>query len=159
MDEELIAPCGMNCNICSAYLAYKYKVKDKGLKLAYCTGCRPRNKQCAFLKKKCKSGLLLNGQVDYCYECPDFPCERLHNLDQRYVINYGESFIENLQCIKERGINQFLLREEEKWRCPECGDVISCHNGICYDCGLSRLENNAVNIYGKITDRESGRRE
>ena len=73
MKEELIAPCGMNCSICSGYLALLYNVKDKGLKMPYCTGCRPRNKQCAFLKKSCE--LLLTNKVKYCYECQEFPCE------------------------------------------------------------------------------------
>jgi hypothetical protein len=150
MEEILIAPCGMNCNVCASYLAYKYQVKDKGIRLSYCTGCRPRDKQCAFLKKKCRSGLLLTGKVDYCYECPDFPCERLQHLDKRYMANYRTSFIENLEYIRERGISRFLLREKEKWKCPRCGNVISCHNGVCYNCGLSRLADNKANIYGKI---------
>jgi len=107
--------------------------------MPYCAGCRPRNKQCAFLKKKCRTGLLLSGEVKYCYECPDFPCERLSHLGQRYVTNYKINFIGNLKYIKERGISQFLLKEEEKWKCPGCGEVICCHNGICYNCGLNRL--------------------
>ncbi|MFC1995459.1 DUF3795 domain-containing protein [Chloroflexota bacterium] len=51
MNEELIAPCGMNCGICSGYLASKYDIKSKGIKMPYCIGCRPRDKKCAFLKK------------------------------------------------------------------------------------------------------------
>jgi hypothetical protein len=157
MEEILIAPCGMNCNICSSYLAYKNKAKEKGIKLSYCTGCRPRNKQCAFLKKKCLSGLLLAGKVNYCYECPDFPCERLSHLDKRYVINYNESFIKNLEYIREHGISRFLLREQEKWKCPQCGGIVSCHNSICYNCGLNRLADNKANIYGKIKTRDKSK--
>ena len=29
MNEELIAPCGMNCSICGGYLAFKNDVKNK----------------------------------------------------------------------------------------------------------------------------------
>jgi rubrerythrin len=50
------------------------------------------------------------------------------------------SMMENLGYIKERGMNEFLEKEEKKWRCPECGGVISCHNGICYTCGLDKLK-------------------
>jgi hypothetical protein len=46
------------------------------------------------------------------------------------------SMLENLEMIKNQGIDALLAREAEKWRCPECGGVISCHNGICYSCGL-----------------------
>ena len=31
MNEELIAHCGMNCAICSGYLAYRHDVKSKGI--------------------------------------------------------------------------------------------------------------------------------
>jgi hypothetical protein len=41
---------------------------------------------------------------------------------------------------QERGIESFLKAEEAKWRCPDCGGVVSCHNGICFDCGLDRLK-------------------
>jgi hypothetical protein len=140
MDEVLIAPCGMNCGICSGYLALKNDVKSRGVRMTYCTGCRPRNKQCAFLKKRCET--LLNGQVQYCYECESYPCERLRHIDKRYFLSaFRMSMIENLEYIKEHGIEKFLMREEQKWKCPECGGVISCHNGICYSCGLEKLKN------------------
>ena len=47
--------------------------------------------------------------------------------------------VENLECIKAKGIQQLIDAEKEKWRCPECGQVICCHNGICFACGLDRL--------------------
>jgi predicted amidophosphoribosyltransferase len=49
--------------------------------------------------------------------------------------------IENLKYIKENGIRQFLDREKERWKCPACGGTISCHNGICFNCGLELLKN------------------
>ena len=79
MNEELIAPCGMNCGICSGYLAYKHALKSKGVKMPNCIGYRPRDKKCFFLKKRCD--LLLSGQIRYCYECQGFPCDRLRHLD------------------------------------------------------------------------------
>ena len=139
MDKELIAPCGMNCGVCSGYLASKYDVRSKGIRMPYCIGCRARDKKCAFLKKRCN--LLLEGAVQYCYECEDFPCERLQHLDRRYRSNFRMSMLENLEHIKKSGIEGFLLREEEKWKCPECGAVVCCHNGICFNCGLNKLKN------------------
>ena len=47
MDPELIAPCGMNCNLCSGYLAYHNDTKNNGFRTSYCIGCRPRKKNCA----------------------------------------------------------------------------------------------------------------
>ena len=138
MDEVLIAPCGMNCGVCSSYLARHYDLKSQGFMKGYCTGCRPRGKNCAFMKKSCD--LLGNGLVQYCYECEEFPCHRLKGLDKRYRTKYHMSMIDNLQFIKAHGMKKFLEKEEEKWKCPECGGTICCHNGICYSCGLEELK-------------------
>lgn len=140
MDEVLIAPCGMNCGVCSSYLAMKYDLKKKGFGKGYCAGCRPRGKNCAFMKKSCD--LIGEGKIKYCYECGTFPCRRLKSLDERYREKYHMSEIENLIYIRERGVAAFLKKEEEKWRCPTCGGVICCHNGICYSCGLDKLRKN-----------------
>ena len=138
MEEELIAPCGMNCAVCSGYLALINDVKKKGAGIPYCTGCRPRDKQCAFLKKRCE--LLLNGKVKYCYECNDFPCANLVHIDKRYRTSYKMSMIDNLDYIKRNGVGKLLEKEEEKWKCPECGAAICCHNGICFNCGIEKLK-------------------
>jgi hypothetical protein len=138
MKEELIAPCGINCAVCSAYLAMKNDLKKQGIGRMYCAGCRPRGKNCTFMKKNCE--LLGNGLVQFCYECGDFPCRRLKALDKRYRTFYHMSMIENLEFIKKEGIGQFLAKEETKWRCPDCGDVICCHSGVCYSCGIDKLK-------------------
>ena len=144
MRKELIAPCGMNCAVCSGYLALEHDVKAKGIRMPYCKGCRPRDKKCAFLKKKCD--LLLHEEVNFCFECKDFPCESLKHLDKRYSTLFHMSFIENLHFIKEQGITKFLERQREKWECPDCGKVICCHNGICFSCSLEQLKNKK-NLY------------
>jgi hypothetical protein len=138
MEEELVAPCGMNCNVCAAYLAAAHDVKSKGIRTPYCAGCRPRGKTCAYIKRDC--ALLHKNKIRYCYECPTFPCKRLSTLDKRYRTRYRMSEIENLQRIRDEGIASFLKAEEAKWRCPECGGTVCCHNGICYDCGLDKLK-------------------
>ncbi len=116
MDELLITPCGMNCGICSSYLAFRYDVKSRGIRMPYCAGCRPRNKKCAFLKKRC--AILMNGEVKYCFECADFPCENLQALDRRYRTNFRMSMISNLELIKKEGIVRLLESEAERWECP-----------------------------------------
>ena len=138
MQEILIAPCGMNCALCSSYLSMKNDLRKTGIMKTYCAGCRPRGKNCAFMKKSCQ--LLGEGKVQFCFECADFPCRRLKALDKRYTTKYHMSMIENLTCIKENGMANFLRQQEEKWKCPECGAVICCHNGTCYTCGQDKLK-------------------
>jgi hypothetical protein len=137
--QDLIAPCGMNCNLCSGYLALQYDVKSKGIGISYCTGCRQRDKKCAFLKKRCKS--LLNHKVQFCFECQEYPCEKLKAIDTRYKTFFQMSLLENLTDIKEHGMEEFLRSQKEKWHCTTCGGVICCHNGLCYQCDSERLRN------------------
>jgi len=141
MEEKLIAPCGMNCGVCTSYLAMKNDLKKKGFGKKYCAGCLRRGKNCVFMKKNCD--LLGKGLVRFCYECSEYPCRRLKALDVRYRINYHMSMIENLDSIKRDGIEIFLEKEASKWRCSECGSVICCHNGLCYNCQLEKLRQKA----------------
>jgi hypothetical protein len=137
MEETLIAPCGMNCGVCISYLAMKHNLNKQGFSKTYCPGCLPHGKNCAVLKKECD--LLTKGLVRFCYECRAFPCGRLKALDKRYRTTYHMSMVENLEFIRERGMESFLEKEDAKWRCPDCGGTICCHNGLCLNCGLDRL--------------------
>ncbi len=131
---ELIAPCGMNCAICGAYLAWLNKTpKKKGI--IYCEGCRPRNRQCALIKKKCRnSRRMIKGKIEFCYDCDFFPCEKLVHLDTRYRKNYSMSMIENLNEIRDEGLVEFIENQYEKYRCSKCEGLKSVHNGKCYHC-------------------------
>ena len=133
LNKELIAPCGMNCGICSSYLAHKNSIPRKVV--SNCIGCRARDKQCAFLKKKCRDDLkLLKGEIEYCFECNYFPCEYLVKLDKSYRIKFGMSMIDNLNEIKKKGIDVFIENQENKYKCPKCNNLISVHSKKCFAC-------------------------
>jgi len=134
IDPQLIAPCGMNCAICSGYLAYKNQPRFKGM-MAHCRGCRPRNKQCAFVKKRCADNLkLLHGEVNFCFECDCFPCEALKRLDAKYRRDFGMSMIDNLVEIRENGLEKFIEKQHQKYVCKRCGELMSVHNGKRFNC-------------------------
>jgi len=126
---ELIAPCGMNCGICVAFFGYTMEGKKRK---HICPGCGSRASLCAFIKEGCRK--LATNQIEYCFECTDFPCANLKTLDNRYRNKYGMSMIENLDYVKENGVEEFLKHEQERWKCPSCGGVICVHNKICYAC-------------------------
>jgi hypothetical protein len=134
----LIAPCGMNCAICKAYLANKHEVPRQRGKVTWCIGCRPRGKNC-FIKRKCKT--LTNNPTQFCYECNAVPCENVDRVDRRYRARYDMSMVENLKTIKAKGMIEFLKSQAEKYSCPNCGDVICVHDGKCYSCGYSKKTN------------------
>jgi len=129
MENPLIAPCGMNCGICLAYL------RDKN----NCNGCWSSNghksksvSQCII--KNCE--LLQKTDSKFCYECSKFPCKRLKQLDKRYRLKYNMSMIENLQFIERFGVNVFLQNESIRWKCETCGGNICVHRKYCLKCTI-----------------------
>jgi hypothetical protein len=100
MKAALIAPCGMNCALCIAYLREKRR----------CPGCPGREKKCAI--RNCEH---YTKARRYCFLCDQYPCSRIKRLDERYRKRYGMSMIENLKFIREKGIRKFLRNERERW--------------------------------------------
>lgn len=130
--EQLLAPCGMDCGVCSAYLAYANQIPRKRGEVIHCEGCRARAKRCAYLKGHCAR--LATGQIRFCFECPQYPCERLKHLDRRYRGRYGMSLIENLELIKNSGTRALIARQQARFGCPTCGQLRSVHNQKCFAC-------------------------
>ena len=134
MRKELIAPCGMNCGICFAYLREKNK----------CPGCRGDDTNKPITRIKCKiktCKFYLNNTATYCFKCEKVPCDNLKHLDKRYRTKYAMSMIENLENIKKHGIRYFIKDEKVRWSCPECNGPICVHDRKCYTCNtIIRLE-------------------
>lgn len=104
MNKNLIAPCGMNCGLCLAYLRDKNK----------CPGCmsgRKVNGRCI----NCAIKLCKKRTGDYCFSCDAFPCDRLIRLDKRYREKYEMSMVDNLETIKNKGLDYLIKQEQKKW--------------------------------------------
>lgn len=126
-DKSLIAPCGMNCGTCIAYLRDKNK----------CPGCRVYSADKAISIQRCiipKCVYLDKTDSKFCYDCEKYPCKRVKQLDKRYKTRYNTSFIENLTMIKEKGIEKFLDFESKRRTCPNCGSILSVHRAYCLTC-------------------------
>ena len=128
-DKSLIAPCGMNCGTCIAYLREKNK----------CFGCRLLHASKLKTREFCKIKCCINLEKTpskFCYDCGVFPCKRLRQIDKRYRTKYKTSFIENLLRIKENGIKDFLLFESERRTCANCGSILCVHRDYCLSCKI-----------------------
>lgn len=119
--QELVAPCGMNCALCQAY-------QGKGLP---CFGCGKSSK-----RKSCQNCSILkcDKKTRFCYECADYPCKRLKQLDQRYQSKYKMSMLENLDYIKTKGIDEFIKQQNKKYTCTKCGKLRTVHQEDCFYC-------------------------
>jgi hypothetical protein len=130
ISKELIAPCGMNCAVCSRYLAYV-----NNLNKSQCVGCKPRNSKCSYLFGKCKGmNKNSNGNSNFCFECTLYPCKEINRMDERYRTNYNMSMKDNLERIKKKGISIFIKEQYKKHSCSICGGLISVHNRKCFKC-------------------------
>lgn len=125
--QEMIAPCGMNCVICLAYLRNKN----------HCSGCRT----CHMNKPEyCKKCIIINCErlnrtvSKFCYECDKYPCRRLRQLDKRYKTKYNMSMIENLEFIRSFGAEAFVELENSRRTCKVCGATLCIHRNFCLTC-------------------------
>lgn len=123
-----IAPCGMNCALCLAYIRNKNR----------CEGCRSGDENKPVYCIKCiikNCGARPENGDDFCYVCEKYPCARLKALDKRYRTKYSMSMLENLSQIRDGGIETFLAAQRKKWSCKSCGETICVHRGVCLKCG------------------------
>lgn len=124
--SQLFAPCGMNCMVCFTHCSTNKAcggcLGTDESKPGHCRTC---------LRKNCAA----ERELSYCYECSDFPCRRIRDLDRSYRKRYGVSLIEQSLFVKENGIELFLENERKRYTCAACGGVISLHDHRCSECG------------------------
>ena len=107
LTAQFIALCGMNCGLCAAYLREKKKYPGCNggnvNKSPVCVQCRIKN--CVRIAEN---------KSKFCFDCEDYPCNRLTHLDTRYRTKYHMSMIENLESIKKPWNGEVFERTEEK---------------------------------------------
>jgi hypothetical protein len=118
----LIAPCGMDCAICTAFLREKNR----------CAGCYAPDRKC---NRNCTLSACEKVKGRYRHGCGGFPCRRLKQLDKRYRTKYHMSMLDNLMMIEKVGIREFVRIERKRWTCKICGGTIDVHHFRCSTCG------------------------
>jgi len=133
-----IAPCGINCGTCKAYLRVKNKcsgcMTSSGPKVNHCGNCSIRH--CELLEKTSSK---------FCYDCEIFPCRKIKHIDKRYRLRYKTGLMNNLLTIKTIGIDSYLKNEAGRWRCSACGSLLSVHSDSCAKCGKEYVDPMFVN--------------
>lgn len=119
--QQLVAPCGMNCALCQAY-------QGKGLA---CHGCGHGGE-----RKACQNCYIqkCENKKTFCFECTQYPCKRLKALDKRYHTKYHMSMLENLALIQANGLDEFVRQQNERYRCSSCGKLRTVHQDYCLYC-------------------------
>lgn len=114
--QKLAAPCGIDCGICELYLCkddpqlYNLIV-EKGISKDKipCKGCRSVEGNCPVIASVCATYLCVKSKkLDFCYECNDFPCNKLMPSADRANILPHNFKVFNLCTIKNKGIQSFI---------------------------------------------------
>ena len=125
----MFAPCGINCAVCFKHV----DIEKSGTPCEGClngdSGKTERCRTCIIKSCAQKKG------HEQCYECQDFPCKLIEDLDQSYIERFQISLVGNSGIASTRGVTVFLEQERQKWTCPKCGGAICLQEGICSDCG------------------------
>ena len=140
-NEKLVAPCGLYCGACSAYLATHENRAGTGKAkgpVMQCDGClgdgrlpphasKCEIRECAATKTKTRR----------CSECEEFPCSLITNFNNDGVPHHGE-VLENLRQMRAMGIREWTKHEEDRWGCPKCRTKLSWYDAECPNCKTTR---------------------
>jgi hypothetical protein len=148
INPNYIAPCGLYCGVCGIlYATRENNLKFKEILVGFycdklpegenlsvedihCKGCLSSEpfyfcKECAI--KDCVTKKGYTG----CHECADFPC----TLIEEFPIPLGKEVI--LRAIpywREVGTEKWIIDEEARYICPECGHKLFRGAQRCNKC-------------------------
>jgi len=79
---------------------------------------------------------VISKSIKYCFECNDFSCVLIKNLDKSYRKRYSVELINSAEFIKINGIDEYMKNERNKWLCNGCGGVKTQHGNYCSECTI-----------------------
>lgn len=140
MDFKYDTFCGLYCGACEVLIANKnetveviartWNVEPEQLG---CSGCKSAINavycvDCGI--KRCAE----NKKVEYCFECDEYPCSRLVTFRNDEHPHHS-IVLQNLDLVRNQGIDQWLEQQRIRWNCPNCGKGFSWYDKICAVCG------------------------
>lgn len=111
--QNMTAPCGLPCFECYLYLANAEpeirtmvsRHLDLPLELSVCQGCRNADGRPAHIPMPCQVYPCAAAKgVDFCCDCPDFPCDYLHPYMDCCAKVWHNTKVFNLCLIKKMGL-------------------------------------------------------
>ena len=148
IDSRLLAPCGMYCGVCRMFEATQREDRLMLQRLAkiyarrfpelsaddadelQCDGCLATRKSvfCRDCKiRDCTQKKDLNG----CHECSSFPC----SIIDSFPIPAGRKVMMRAVPYRRKyGTEQWIIAEEERYRCPACSQKLFRGESACHQC-------------------------
>jgi hypothetical protein len=112
---QMVAPCGIDCGICELYTCIENsELSDQLIASGIpkekipCAGCRGIQGNCPVIPETCATyHCVQEHNVQFCYECGEFPCNKLQPSADRANILPHNCKVFNLCTIKRDGVEKF----------------------------------------------------
>ncbi len=146
--RRLVGICGIYCGTCPRYLAPRIQddayLKQTSRETGYsteeirCDGCLSEKVYPACID--CRAGFrrcAKEKNITWCFQCPDFPCQRLRDFLDIHIVNeisHHAKLIEELQAMKDQGIDAWIEKQEKAGRCRGCGKMLYWYDLQCSNC-------------------------
>lgn len=148
IENKFLAPCGLYCGVCGVYYATRdnnekfltrllemYQQKISGLEGVSiedlkCDGCL--SERISLFCRTCsiKACTREKGYAG-CHECEDFPCVHI----EKFPMPVGKKVIMRaISYWREHGTEKWVMDEEARYLCPECGNKVFRGAKRCNKC-------------------------
>ncbi len=132
--------CGLYCGACDTLQANREgrinelaKTWNRKPDELSCHGCKT-TVNAVFCGNCAIRSCAINKKVEYCFQCHDYPCQRLVDFRQDRHPHHS-IILHNLEMIQKSGVENWLIEQEKRWRCPECKTVFAWYEQECDHCG------------------------
>lgn len=98
-DPVLFSLCGLNCGLCAMQIG------------GYCPGCKGGTGSPLCAVKKCAHS---HGQIPYCFQCTEYPCERFLSEPAYDLIITLQHQRQDLDKARRIGIPAYLEEQKER---------------------------------------------
>jgi hypothetical protein len=113
---DMVAPCGIDCGICELNLCDENSELHSGLisrgipkEKIPCKGCRAINGDCPVIPRICDTYTCITEKgLDFCFDCDDFPCIKLHPSSDRADVLPHNLKVFNLCKIQNTNLQEFV---------------------------------------------------
>ena len=137
--------CGLYCGACEILLMNELgrieeKAKEWSMNLSdvKCFGCKTNQNSIYCVDcdiKYCAE----SKDIEFCSECNKFPCSRISGFrSDKYP--HHSVVLKNLNTIKDKGLIYWLVEQEKRWKCSQCGLKFTWYEEVCSNC-RKKLDN------------------